>query len=818
MQSNSTVQAIREADLSESRARRAVNISAIVLSFALIGAFARTVVLIAADRNPLYPINIWIFIGITILALVMARQKRVLIVVILLYGSGFILTFRLLTEVGGVVSVLTGTVSALGIILCTQLLPRRQLNSGISIVIVTSLLLIIVDQFWPFERIVARSLAANLAVWITVVSLVMMVVFFVFQFHTYSIQTKLVLAAGSLAIFAVLVLTLTIGRTNRTTLANEIGQDMEEIAEKEALAMGELLLQQVRTLEALALNPVVRETAVLANNQYDGDEQAILAQLEAIDATYRAMFDSSEMVVSLLENPLSAVLQEYRDAFPENVEVFVTDRHGALLGSTNRTSDYYQADEAWWQAAFANGAGRPYLAAPGFDQSSSTFGIDIAVPIYDTVRADAPQREVIGVLRTTYDLETLASGLLVAGLDSDIDVEVYVPDTMKLRLEPSGRFRIQQDILPLFADLNRLAVAENPFDELEINGTNNLVSLASVSTHDSNTAVDQLDWQVVVLRDRAQITNLADQQERRIILISILMVLFVILSAGFIGLRVSKPIVSLTETAKRVQAGDLTAKAIVETEDEIGQLALSFNDMTEQLRGVVTDLEYRISERTRALQIAAVVGREISAILDPDELVTAVVDEISQAFNYYHAHIYTFDDQKETLIMRGGTGEVGEIMLQEGHQLPKGRGLVWQAAEQVSSILVSNVAENPSWLPNPLLPDTKSEMAVPIVVRGEVLGVIDVQQNRVDGLSAEDVTLLEIVAGQVGTALQNARLFAQAQEQARQDELLLNISRKIQSTTDVASAMQVALRELGSVTGAKTRVIMKDPTPPSAAD
>jgi putative methionine-R-sulfoxide reductase with GAF domain/ABC-type uncharacterized transport system substrate-binding protein len=234
------------------------------------------------------------------------------------------------------------------------------------------------------------------------------------------------------------------------------------------------------------------------------------------------------------------------------------------------------------------------------------------------------------------------------------------------------------------------------------------------------------------------------------------------------------------------------------------QLALS----NKELQDIQVSLERRVADRTKALATSSDVSRRLSTIMDQSTLAKEVVEQVQSAFDYYHAHIYFFDEQNEYLVMAGGTGEAGAAMLASGHRIQRGRGLVGRAAESNEPVLVADVSQAIGWLPNPLLPDTKAEVAVPITSGEQVLGVLDVQQNIVNGLGEDDVSLLQSLAGQVAISLNNARSFENSRAQAELESLTNIIGQKIQRTTSIEDALQTAIREVGLALGS-TRVSAK---------
>jgi putative methionine-R-sulfoxide reductase with GAF domain len=262
-----------------------------------------------------------------------------------------------------------------------------------------------------------------------------------------------------------------------------------------------------------------------------------------------------------------------------------------------------------------------------------------------------------------------------------------------------------------------------------------------------------------------------------------------------------RPIASLVAGVKQVETGKLDVVISgSESRDEIGVLTGAFNSMTVKLQQSMEDI------RRRATQVTAMadISRRLSTILDEKQLVKAVVEQVQTAFDFYHVHIYLRDEVSGNLIMAGGSGDVGAAMLARGHKILKGKGLVGRAAETNSPVLVQDTSEDPNWLPNPLLPHTKSEIAMPIAIGGQVLGVLDVQHNLVNGLSQDDATLLQSIANQVGIAVRNARSYEESRSQAELETLINTIGQKIQRAGTVQDVLQTAIREVGMALGASS--------------
>ncbi len=276
----------------------------------------------------------------------------------------------------------------------------------------------------------------------------------------------------------------------------------------------------------------------------------------------------------------------------------------------------------------------------------------------------------------------------------------------------------------------------------------------------------------------------------------------IMLLAGLTGYlvlrRMTTPIVTLADAAKRLGAGDLTVQVESSGRTEIGTLARSFNTMAQQLREVFGTLEARVQARTRDLQLAAQVSEQMATILDPEHLLPQVVELTKANFDLYHAHIYLMDNTGQGLVLAAGAGEAGRVMKAQGHRIPmEARSLAARAARDRTPNIVNDVRQEPDFLPNPLLPDTRAEAAIPLIAGDRVLGVLDVQSNQPGRFETDILAVLSTLAGQITVALDNARLFSEVARASRHERTLSDITQEIQRANSLDEVLQAATRELG---------------------
>ena len=241
--------------------------------------------------------------------------------------------------------------------------------------------------------------------------------------------------------------------------------------------------------------------------------------------------------------------------------------------------------------------------------------------------------------------------------------------------------------------------------------------------------------------------------------------------------------------------------------DALGKTVRMFGtnqDITERKQAQET-----IAKRAVELATVAEITTRVSTIQNPDEMLQMVVDLTKQVFNLYHVHIYLLNESSTKLAISKGAGEIGREMVLEGREIDYDaeKSLVARAARTRQGVIVNNVKVDPDFLSHPLLPDTRSEMAVPMIGGGRLLGVIDVQDAQVDRFTPEDVNIMTTLAAQIAVSLQNARSYARAQRQAEREALINAISERIQATSSVENALQVAVREIGRALGAQHTAI-----------
>lgn len=311
---------------------------------------------------------------------------------------------------------------------------------------------------------------------------------------------------------------------------------------------------------------------------------------------------------------------------------------------------------------------------------------------------------------------------------------------------------------------------QNPDDTAAIEGRQTRIAALL-----ENSLLAKADSLYAVTEQKAQDLVQANSELNQIyiritIVASIILFGLVIVLSFLVSRSIVMPIDQLAQTAERVAEGDLAVRAEVRTGDEIGTLADRFNSMTTRFQELVENLEQRVAERTRELarrstqlEAASQVARGTAAIRDVNELLDETVDLISDRFGFYHAGVFLVDDKEQFAVLRAASSEGGKRMLAHGHQLRVGQiGVVGYVAEKGEPRIALDVGADVYYFDNPDLPHTRSEIALPLRLRGRVIGVLDVQSIDEAAFSEEDAAVLQTMADQIALAIENARLLAQS--------------------------------------------------------
>jgi GAF domain-containing protein len=212
----------------------------------------------------------------------------------------------------------------------------------------------------------------------------------------------------------------------------------------------------------------------------------------------------------------------------------------------------------------------------------------------------------------------------------------------------------------------------------------------------------------------------------------------------------------------------------------------------------------QIDRAYNRLQVAAQVGRAASSILGADELMREVVNLIRDSFGYYHASVFLLDEAGRRAVLRESTGEAGAALKARGHSLAVGSQSIigWVTAERRPRV-ARDVGADPVHFKNELLPETRSELAIPLMVGDRLLGALDVQARQPNAFSETDVSVLQTLADQVAVAIANAAQYAAQHARADQLTALLEAALELaEPQPDLDSLLDHVIRRAQALVGA----------------
>ncbi|MDX1994519.1 MAG: GAF domain-containing protein [bacterium] len=222
------------------------------------------------------------------------------------------------------------------------------------------------------------------------------------------------------------------------------------------------------------------------------------------------------------------------------------------------------------------------------------------------------------------------------------------------------------------------------------------------------------------------------------------------------------PLQRLETSMRGLAQGDFESQVDdVERRDEIGELVRTFVAARNQTRALILDLQRLLDDRVRDLQATQEVSRVAATQRDLQQLMDSVVNRIIDLFpNIYHAQIFLIDDEGRTALLRASTGEAGRKLLARGHRLEVGSvSVIGQVTDEGRVVVARDTAASNVHKANEFLPETRSELAIPLRVGDRIIGALDVQSKLSGSFTGNQVQILQTLADQLAIAIENARLY-----------------------------------------------------------
>jgi len=258
------------------------------------------------------------------------------------------------------------------------------------------------------------------------------------------------------------------------------------------------------------------------------------------------------------------------------------------------------------------------------------------------------------------------------------------------------------------------------------------------------------------------------------VLTQFLVALFFVLAGTGLAMRsFLSPLNKLSNYVDEMERGHLTAELDAKgLRGELSELATSLKKLASRLQSSSIDVETRINDRAREaerqshlLRAVAAVGKIVTSFRNLSELLNQTTVLIHENFNFYHVGIFMLDEHREHALLMASNSEGGQRMLEKKHQLKiGGKSIVGFAIENAQARIALDVGQDAVYFDNPELPSTRSEMALPLVVGGQILGALDVQSTEAQAFKPEDIATLQVLADQIAVAIQNANLFNETEK------------------------------------------------------
>jgi len=591
-----------------------------------------------------------------------------------------------------------------------------------------------------------------------------------FQFGKWPVFYKLFVGTMVAAVLALVVTTAVSLRVMRTRLLEEIRQAFAVQATVTMDKIVALLTEQVSLVRSISLNRDVVERAKGLAIVYSSSEDP-QTWLQGIDREWQAASDDSDLVLRVISperNELTRQLMDYAEAFPSPVDLLIADPYGALLAATYRPLNYAQAEAEWWEEA----QGQFHISQPEYSERVGTDVLSISAPVYTQDGA-----ELVAIVHAIFRMEAIVEVVDEARFERTVWAALFSSDEVFLAGRELQIPGAESEYSWFKFDFQRRA--DRWYETYLADGTPVLVGHAFFDVEllrereDKAQLLPPLGWVLFVYQPLSD----AYRPVSEVALISWLTMVgligLVIVAGFFIARRVSVSIIQLVSVVEQEAAGDQNIRAWVYAADETGVLAQGINRLLEEKADLMSTVERRATERAREharrerdLAVTAAVGEVTSATLDIEALMQQVAELIRDRFGLYFVGLSLVNEARTRAVLQAGTGEAGRALLARGYQVRVGTGLTGKCLADGTSHVDRSVDRSED-TDLPELPYARSEIALPLRSRGELLGVFWAQSYHTDTFDEETLIVLQTIADQVAVAIDSVRLYAEREEITR---------------------------------------------------
>jgi GAF domain-containing protein/HAMP domain-containing protein len=463
-------------------------------------------------------------------------------------------------------------------------------------------------------------------------------------------------------------------------------------------------------------------------------------------------------------------------------------------------ADFQVTQRPWYSSGLEGNKGREtpipiwspiYLDATGLGMVTT-----VAIPIYDqagnligVAGLDITLNEISSNIETTRFLKSGYSFLIDQGGSTiilpdqgykDILGRPAQPDEVNINLKSEEVSHTSPEFMEI---VDQMTSGQSGFRSIQLGGRELFIAYSSLASTGwslgSVVPAEEVLQSITVLQQNIQQTTRSLLLTRMLPIIAAITIILLILGLIWTN-RLVNPIQELAEAAQKIGSGQWDVQVPVKSDDEIGLLATTLNSMTSQLRRSFSELEQRVAERTellehRSLQLetAAEVARDIILAQDLESMLQRAVNLISNRFGYYNVGIFLVDELHEYTQLKAASGELGERLPNEQIKLRIGQqGLVGYVTQFGQPRLAEDVTADKIYISSPLLPDTRSEVALPLRIGERVIGALDVQSTQRAAFSQDDMMVLQTLADQLAVAIENIRLVSRQQATLQEVSLL----------------------------------------------